>query len=25
VYYGDYVKDVERMGRLMGFKVNREC
>lgn len=25
VVYGDYLRTVERMGRLMGFKVIREC
>jgi len=24
IFYGDYVKDIERMGRLMGFDVTRE-
>jgi hypothetical protein len=24
VFYGDYVKSIERMGRLMGFQVIRE-
>jgi hypothetical protein len=25
VVYGDYVRPLEQMGRLMGFKVVREC
>ncbi len=24
IFYGDHVKSIERMGRLMGFKVTRE-
>jgi hypothetical protein len=25
VFYGDYIRPLEQMGRLMGFKVVREC
>jgi hypothetical protein len=25
VFYGDYVRSIEQMGRLMGFQVVREC
>ncbi len=25
IYYGNYMKDIEKMGRLMGFKVVREA
>jgi hypothetical protein len=25
IFYGDYAEATERMGRLMGFRVVREC